>query len=222
MKKQFLLFPLLAVLLQLGCAKEEKGSALDTIGPSPSSAILYFDDVAVNAIDASGFVFDNSVVPFHESGCDNGASESLHGEDAGDLSESRSDESESLQICCSLNGLSYTDSPSPEINAMGNIGQAFESTTWYVGVSLFDNTTNTLVEEYLFEELIPPFPRCGPERMITHIFNDYVNGVGENCPNDFTFTLTRYYEWLDSEILVECCSKSIDISFPVSNDFPPC
>ncbi|MFT5820077.1 MAG: hypothetical protein ACI8ZM_001311 [Crocinitomix sp.] len=123
--------------------------------------------------------------------------------------------------CCKINSLTYYGPPSWPAQVVHYISgpNAWEATDWLLRFTLIDNTTGDVVFDFFTNDNSYDLRlRCSD----SYPGAVFLGSIGTLCPNDYTYTLSRYYEWLDSGILYKCCSKSMDVNLPVNPALPAC
>jgi hypothetical protein len=128
--------------------------------------------------------------------------------------------------CCEIFDLIYYGPPNqPQVAYVIEGASYFDNASnWFLRATFVNNVTGqVLFDNYYNDPTVTRKLACDDKLNGAFFlgFGPQV-GVGIRCPNDFTFTLRRYYEIDFSGTLYECSSESIDISLPENPDLPPC
>lgn len=214
MKKKTIHFSLfaLATVILFSCSKNEVAEK-PTEQPVEISKQMEFPAQLKNndhleKVDMAGYDYVSAKDMHLSDGC-------------GDAVEARGKDEAAAFECCKIHSLTYYGPPSWPAQVVHQISgpNVFEATDWFLRFTLIDNTTGDVVFDFFTNDNSYDLRKKCTDSYPGAVF---LGSVGILCPNDFTYTLGRYYEWLDSDILYECCSKSLDVTLPVDPDAPAC
>ena len=131
-----------------------------------------------------------------------------------------------IEPCCYIHDITYYGPPQwqPQITRTISGPYAWEATDWFLRHTIIDNSSGNVILDGYSNDLSYDLGLTCDDNIQGAIFlgPPFGPSVGPNCPNDFTYILGRYYEWLDSGVLYECCSKSLDIQLPTDPNADPC
>lgn len=216
MKIKTIRLSLLAItsLMLLACSKDDNMQET-TLNKHEVEDLREFpaqlnDNDHLEKLDMSEYEFDDAKDLHAHSGCDDDVDERVADDDIGLAFE-----------CCTINSLTYYGPPSWPAQVAYEISgpNTWEATDWFLRHTLVDNTTGDVVFDFFTnDDSYDLRLKCTD----SYTGGTFLGSIGVLCPNDYTYTLGRYYEWSNSGILYKCCSKSLDVSLSEDPSLPAC